>query len=285
MIGLNPSTYYRKPKVRREDRERNDASLRDSIEAIQSEYPQAGYRTIHQQLRRIGQRINSKRVRRVMAKFSLHAKACKAFVATTDSNHSYPIYENLIAGKTVTGIDQVWVADITYIRILTGFVYLAVVLDIYSRRVIGWAISKSIDHTLTVAALEMAIRLRNPLAGVIHHSDRGVQYACEQYIALLQAHGILVSMSRPGNPYDNAFAESFMKTLKREEVHLWEYESFLDVIQSVPRFIEKVYNKKRVHSGINYLPPEEFETILKETPDNKLSQIALHIAPLNRSTR
>ena len=176
-------------------------------------------------------------------------------------------------------LNQVWVADITYIRILTGFVYLAVILDVFSRRIVGWAISKSIDRRLVMGALEMAIELRKPPPGTIHHSDRGVQYACREYVDLLQQNGFTISMSRSGNPYDNAFAESFMKTLKRDEVYLWEYESFIDVAERIPYFIEDVYNRKRVHSGIGYLPPVEFEAILADEKQRKeLGQINLKIS-------
>ena len=154
-------------------------------------------------------------------------------IYTTDSGHKHQVYPNLLKGRDVTGVNQVWVADITYIRIVTGFVYLAVTLDIFSRRVVGWALSKRIDHELTLAALKMAIASRKPSAGIIHHSDRGVQYACSEYVRELEKHGFVVSMSSAGNPYDNAFAESFMKTLKHEEVHLWEYESFTDVVERV----------------------------------------------------
>jgi len=156
----------------------------------------------------------------------------------------------------------VWVADITYIRILTGFVFLVLILDVYSRRVVGWALSKRIARELTLGALRMAVAERGPGAGLIHHSDRGSQYACHGYVSELERHGARISMSRKGNPYDNAFAESFIKTLKNEEVCLWEYESFTDVVERVPEFIEAVYNSKRVHSGIGHLPPEEFEAIL-----------------------
>jgi transposase InsO family protein len=183
-----------------------------------------------------------------------------------------------VKGLEVTNINQVWVADITYIRIMTGFVYLAVILDVFSRRVIGWALSKRIDHKLTVAALRMAIQARNPGPEVIHHSDRGVQYACGEYVKVLDDHKFKISMSASGNPYDNAFAESFMKTLKKEEVYLWEYESFTDVVERIPQFIETVYNRKRVHSGIQYLPPVEFEDILRdEGRKQELGQVTLKL--------
>lgn len=180
-------------------------------------------------------------------------------IATTDSNHGHKIYPNLLAGLTLTGINQAWVADITYIRILKGFVFLAALLDRYSRKVIGWAISKRIDAELCLAALKIALDTRKPPPGCIHHSDRGVQYACREYVALLEAANMKISMSRTANPYDNAHMESFFKTLKYEEVHLSNYETYDDVIERLPHFIEQVYNKKRLHSALGYLPPEEYE--------------------------
>jgi transposase InsO family protein len=259
MIGLSPSTYYYKPKVSRLDRERADATLRDQIEAVQVSFSQAGYRMVRRHLLRQGLKINSKRIRRVMKQYGLQAQIKRRFIRTTDSEHGFRVYPNLVREKVVTGLNQVWVADITYIRIQNGFVFLAVVLDLYSRRVIGWGISKRIDHQLTLEALRVALESRKPEAELIHHSDRGVQYACQAYVELLSAHSIAISMSAKGNPYDNAFAESFIKTLKREEVYLWNYETYLDVVERVPYFIEEVYNKKRLHSALNYVTPEEFE--------------------------
>lgn len=206
-----------------------------------------------------------------MKKFSLHIKPRRRFVRTTQSDHDHPVHENLIKGMEVTKINQLWVSDITYIRITNGFVYLAVVMDIYSRKVVGWAISKKIDRHLTLAALQMAIKQRAPKEGIIHHSDRGVQYLCDDYVKLLVDSGFQVSCSRKGNPYDNAFAESFMKTLKDNEVHLWSYETILDVLERVPYFIEEVYNKKRLHSALDYQSPEEFENEIKVRYKNKKS--------------
>lgn len=277
-MRVSTSTYYYKPKISRAERDKRDAELRDFIEAIHLSFPRAGYRTVREYLLRHGMRVNWKRIRRVMGKYGLHAQIKRRFIRTTDSDHNFYVYPNLISGKTVTDINQVWVADITYIRILTGFVYLAVILDVFSRRVIGWALSKRIDHQLTLAALRMAIEQRNPEPETIHHSDRGVQYACEDYVDLLKERKFEISMAAKGNPYENAFAESFMKTLKYEEVYLWEYESFVDVIERVPHFIEDVYNKKRVHSGIKYLPPEEFEEILMDDDKrNELGQMNLNL--------
>jgi putative transposase len=185
---------------------------------------------------------------------------------------------NLLKGREVTVINQVWAADITCFRILTGFAFLAVILDVFARRVVGWALAKRIDHHLTVAALKMALGTRTPTPELIHHSDRGVQYACKEYVMELHEHQVQISMSAKGNPYDNAYAESFFKTLKHEEVYLWEYESFTDVVERIPQFIGEVYNKKRVHSGIRCLPPEEFETIAQdEQRKQSLGQITLRL--------
>lgn len=266
MIGLSPSTYYYQPKRSRESREREDAELRDAIESVQSDFPKAGYRTVRRYLRRQGRWVGERRIRRVMKRFSLHAEIQRAFVHTTDSNHSCPVYPNLLPGRSLTGINQVWAADLTYIRIMNGFVYLAVILDLFSRRVIGWAISKHIDAELACSALKQAILARQPLPGCVHHSDRGVQYLCNAYVAQLDEHQFAISHSAKGNPYHNAFVESFMKTLKQEEVYLANYETTLDVLENLPTFIEEVYNEKRVHSGIDYLTPSELEERIKMDP-------------------
>lgn len=180
---------------------------------------------------------------------------------TTDSNHEHGYAPNLLPGKKITGINQVWVTDITYIRILTGFVYLAAILDLYSRKVVGWAISTRIDSALCLKALDDAIEKRRPGPGLVHHSDRGVQYACDEYCARLELYEMVASMSAKGYCYDNAFMESFFKTLKAEEVYLTEYEAIEDVIKSIPKFIEAVYNEKRLHSSLGYFSPEEFERL------------------------
>jgi len=268
VIGLSVSTFYYRPKVSREDREKQDADLRDRVELVQTEHPKSGYRTMMRYLHRSGVRVGERKLRRIMKKYDLHARIKRAFVRTTDSNHSHRVFPNLLPGRTVMGLDEVWTADLTYIRIANGFVYLAVILDLYSRRVIGWHISKRIDGNLAVAALQMAIERRKPKPGCIHHSDRGVQYLCGEYVELLKKYGFWISNSAKGNPYDNAWTERFMRTLKQEEVYLANYETYLDVIENLPRFIEEVYNEKRVHSGIDYMTPNELEERVRKDPSN-----------------
>lgn len=257
-MNLPRSSYYHNSK----DPDANEA-LAARIEEIAAEHEKYGYRRMTAQLHRDGIIVNHKKVSRIMREKGLKAKQTRRYVKTTDSNHSYPIYPNLIKNQPVIAINQVWVADITYIRILTAFVYLAIILDLYSRKAIGYALSRSIDTALSLEALRMAIRNRNPPPGVIHHSDQGVQYAAHDYIDELKTNHFRISMSRKGNPYDNAAAESFMKTLKAEEVYLWEYRTFDDVLKRVPYFIEAVYNQKRLHSSLGYRPPNEFETLLE----------------------
>lgn len=259
MLGLNTNTYYYKPK---EYIKKDDADLRDRIEQVALEFPCYGYRRVTKQLNREGIIANHKRVLRIMRESSLLVVAKKRWVKTTDSNHSYPIYPNLAKDIILSGINQLWIADITYIRILLGFVYLAVILDAFSRKALGWCISKSLESGFVISALRMAIQRRQPQKGVVHHSDQGIQYASGDYIEELTKHGFQISMSRKGNPYDNAKAESFIKTLKQEEVYLWEYSTLEDVQKRIPFFIDAVYNQKRLHSSLGYMPPDEFETRL-----------------------
>lgn len=259
MMQISESSYYYDPKVSRSEREEQDADLRGKIEEVRVEFPRSGYRTLVHYLKRRGTKVGERRVRRVVGKFELQIRPRKKFVRTTQSDHDCLVYPNLLPEMTIDGINQVWTTDITYIRINNGFIYLAVVLDLFSRKVIGWQISKKIDGQLTLDALDMAKKRRKPKRGVIHHSDRGVQYLCKDYVALLKENGFHISCSRKANPYDNAWTESFMKTLKDNEVYMWHYETFLDVIDRVPYFIEEVYNKKRVHSSLGYVTPEEFE--------------------------
>ena len=257
-MKLPRSSYYYK----KQDLLPEDQALVNRIEEITEEFPKAGYRKVTRQLHREAVPVNHKKVHRIMREKGLLVKKTRRFVRTTDSNHPYPVYPNLTKDLRVTSLNQVWVADITYIRIAVGFVYLAVILDLCSRKAIGYAISRNIDTALSLSALRMAIRNRNPPAGVIHHSDRGVQYAAHDYIDELRRHDFQISMSRSGNPYDNAFAESFMKTVKTEEVYLWEYRTLDDVLQRLPYFIEQVYNLKRLHASLDYVPPVEFEAML-----------------------
>ncbi len=238
-----------------------DLDLRDQIQRIALEWPCYGWRRVQAELQRRGWEVNHKRVRRIMREDNLLCLRRRKFVVTTDSNHSRSVYPNLAGDMTLTGIDQLWVADITYIRLETEFVYLAVVLDAFSRRVIGWALDRTLEDDLAIVALQMALAKRSPAPGLVHHSDRGVQYASNDYTSLLKGHGGKISMSRKGNPYDNAACESFMKTLKYEEVYRQEYRDMAEARASIERFIEKVYNQQRLHSALGYRPPAEFERV------------------------
>ena len=258
-MGLGRSTYYYRLRQKALRAKKEEVDLRDRIEKIVVKCAGYGYRRVTYQLRREGYKINHKRVARLMREQSLQCQVKRRWVKTTDSDHGYRIYPNLIKELKITGRNQVWVADITYIRIMTGFLYLAVVLDLFSRKVIGWALSEHIDAQLTLTALRVALDDRGSVEGCIHHSDRGVQYACHAYVEELEAAKIRISMARKGNPYDNAAAESFMKTLKCAEVYLWDYHNVEDVKRRIPYFLQEVYNQKRLHSALGYMTPEEFE--------------------------
>jgi len=255
--AVSRAGYYRFLKPVAEKAE--EMKLRDAIQKQAVAMPAYGYRRITAALQGAGWEVNHKRVLRLMRADNLLCLRKRAFVRTTDSDHDLRIYPNLTRELKPSGLNQLWVADITYIRLLLEFVYLAVILDAFSRRVIGWALGHTLEAKLALAALQMAIGRGRVARGLVHHSDRGVQYASKDYVDLLTEHDILISMSRRGNPYDNAQAESFIKTLKYEEVYRNEYLGFADARRCIGKFIESVYNENRLHSALGYLPPAEFE--------------------------
>ena len=257
MTGLNRAGFYRWRAPRQATPV--EVELRDEMQKVAVEWPAYGYRRIAHELQNRGFQVNHKRVLRMMREDNLLCVRRRAFMVTTDSRHNLPVYPNLARGKMPTAINQLWVADITYIRLRMEFVYLAVVLDAFSRRVVGWALGRTLEAELVVAALRTALVERRPPPGLVHHSDRGVQYASQVYIDMLKQHHATVSMSRKGNPYDNAACESFMKTLKQEEVYRSEYRDFQEARSRIEEFLERVYNRKRLHSALGYLPPAQFE--------------------------
>ena len=259
--GVSRASFYRYDGgcVARLNR---DMDLRDAIQRIALEWPSYGRPRITAELRRRGWKVNPKRVYRWLREDNLLCVRKRRFVVTTDSNHGRKVYPNLAGEMALSGIDQLWVADITYIRLQTEFVYLAVVIDAFSRRVIGWALDRSLEEDLTLAALRMALELRRPEPGLVHHSDRGSQYASGEYTDLLQAHGCQISMSRKASPWENAGCESWIKTLKAEEVYRQEYCDLAEARTLIAQFIDEVYNQKRLHSGLGYRPPVEFEQVL-----------------------
>ena len=279
-MKLSTSSFYYRPKHESVEEKETQADLIGRIEAICLEFPRYGYRRVTAQLKREKLIVNHKRTLRLMRESDLLCRVKRRWINTTDSRHGFPMYLNLVKDVAVSSLNQVWLADITYIRIRTGFVYLAAILDAFSRRVIGYAISPRLDASLTLEALRMAVTERQPGPGVIHHSDQGVQYASTEYTEELKAFGFQISMSRRGNPYDNATMESFFKTLKQEEVYLYEYETIDDVRARRPYFIEEVYNCKRLHSAIGYVPPSEFEEWVlnrekHELPDQTLLTLSV----------
>ncbi len=262
LLGIGRATLYR--HLHAPSPAEREVVVRDRIQQIALEMPRYGYRRITAQLHREHVYVNHKRVLRLMREDNLLCLRTKPFVHTTDSKHGFPIYPNLVPTLELAGLNELWIADITYVRLRGEFIYLAVILDAFSRRCIGWCLERHLQTELTLAALRRALASRVMQPGLVHHSDRGVQYAAHAYTDLLTAHGIQISMSRRGNPYDNAQAESFMKTLKYEEVHINDYETLEEARASIGHFLEQVYNHKRLHSALGYCPPAEFEATLNQ---------------------
>jgi putative transposase len=259
--GVSRASFYRfdEDGTTRVDR---DMDLRDAIQRIALKWPSYGRPRITAELKRQGWKVGPNRVRRLMREDNLLRARKRKFVVTTDSNHGLKVYPNLAGGMELSGINQLWVADITYIRLETEFVYLAVVIDAFSRRVIGWALDRTLEDDLPLAALRMAFEIRQPASGLVHHSDRGSQYASHDYTALLKVRGCQISMSHKASPWENGGCESWVKTLKYEEVFRQEYRDLAEARTSLQRFIEKVYNQQRLHSALGYRPPIEFERSL-----------------------
>ena len=257
LAGVSRTGFYRAPWER--CGAQADMDLRDAMQRIALEFPCYGWRRMTAELQRRGWAVNHKRVYRLMREDNLLCLRKRKFILTTESDHDLPVYPNVAANLKLTGIDQLWVADITYIRLLLEFVYLAVILDAFSRRGVGWALGRTLETKLTLAALEMALKRRRPKPGLVHHSDRGVQYASGDYVKVLRGQGIDISMSRKGNPFDNALCESFIKTLKYEQVYREDYRVFEEAEAGIEHFIDDIYNEKRLHSALGYLPPAEFE--------------------------
>ena len=263
LAGVSRASFYRNLQERLPVEE--DMEVRSAIQQIAIEHRRRyGYRRIVAELRRRGMLVNHKRVARMMREDNLLAVQPKAFVVTTNSRHELEVYLNLAGRMKLTGVNQLWVADITYIRLHREFVYLAVILDGFSRKVVGWELGWTLAARLVIAALEKALAARKPPPGLVHHSDRGVQYACDEYVRILKGRGMIPSMSRPANPYDNASCESFMKTIKREEIYAGQYQDLDDLRRNIEAFIEEYYNRQRLHSALGYRPPEEFEASIDE---------------------
>ena len=274
LVRVSRAGFYRFLQERQPHEENTE--VRSAIQQVTLEHRRRyGYRRVAAELKRRGMLVNHKRVLRIMREDNLLAIQPKEFVSTTDSDHALEVYLNLARRMQLNGIDQLWVADITYIRLQAEFVYLAVILDGYSRKVVGWKLDRTLASRLALDALQQAIELRRPLPGLVHHSDRGIQYASTDYVALLKRHGMIPSMSRPANPYDNASCESFIKTLKREEIYANEYRDLEQLRDHIEEFIDSYYNQKRLHSALGHPTPEEFETQMRGKSDAELQSATL----------
>ena len=265
LAGVSRASYYRHFEAAAPDEA--EMAVRAAIqEVVLAHRRRYGYRRVSVDVRRRGMVVNHKRVLRIMREDNLLAIRYRKYMLTTNSQHDRPVYLNLAARMTLTGVNQLWVADITYIRLRAEFVFLAVVIDRYSRQVVGWALSRSLSAQVAVGALRLAIERRQPPPGVVHHSDQGTQYASAEYIAVLEANQMTPSMSRPANPYDNAACESFMKTLKQEEIYCNRYTDLDDLYAHLEEFIDTYYNRERLHSALGYRTPEEFEKEVAKAP-------------------
>ncbi len=282
LTGVSRAGFYR--SFRQQCPVEEEMAVRTAVQKVALEHRRRyGYRRIARELQNQGLVVNHKRVLRLLREDNLLGLQPRQFVVTTDSNHTLEVALNLARRLKLSGLNQLWVADITYIQVWSEFVFLAVVLDAFSRKVVGWALARRIDRRLALAALQMALEQRQPAPGLVHHSDRGVQYACRDYVALLEKHHMVASMSRPGNPYDNARCESFMRTLKREEIYANRYRDLEHLRANVEQFIEHYYNRKRLHSALGYRSPEEFEQALRQNPET-LPQTATLTLSFGRAT-
>lgn len=268
-MRLARASYYHKP-TREEKLRAHDMELRQAIEEIHLELPGYGYRRIRRHLLRQGVRVNSKRIKRVMRTYSLYSCIKKLMKPRGGAAGVKLFFPNLIRGMKINGPNQVWATDLTYIKLVAEYVYLNAVIDVYTRKIVGWAISRDLSHKFCLESLDIAVKKYSPPAGIIHHSDRGVQYACIDYVEYLKKNEFQISQSRLATPEDNAFIESFFKTMKKEEVYFKDYKTMNDVIKNLPKFIDEVYNTKRLHSSLGYKTPEEFEQeVLRLKPANR----------------
>jgi len=268
-MGLARASYYHRPK-REEKLQQRDMQLRQQIEKIHLELPGYGYRRIREHLLGQGIRVNSKRIKRVMRTYSLFSCIKKLMKPRGGAAGIKLFFPNLVRGLKINGPNQVWATDLTYIKLVSEYVYVSAIIDVYTRKIIGWAISRDLSHKFCLQALDIAVKRYNPPPGVIHHSDRGVQYACIDYVKYLEQNQFKISQSRLATPEDNAFIESFFKTMKKEEVYFKDYKTMNDVIKNLPKFIDEIYNKKRLHSSLGYKTPEAFEAeVLKLKPASR----------------